>query len=133
MRATILGLLGLLGVLAACGDSTGTGSPGTLVVSLESPNTDDGAVAVSVTGTGLTSAAPVGSSVRVFWRLVSETEIQVIVFGNLTAGPLFSVNVGDVRHPDRYSGDVTQVAARSDALRDDISGYAIRLTRAESP
>lgn len=133
MRATIFGLLALAMLTAACGDSTGTGSPGTLLVSLESPNADDGAVAVTVTGTGLTSVAPANSSSRIYWRLVSETRIEVLVFGNITAGPLFSVSVGDVTHPERYHGDVTQVAARTDALRDDVSGYVIRFARTESP
>jgi len=133
MRMTKLAVLGLVAALSACGDSTGTGSPGTFLVSLETPNSDDGAVAVTIVGTGLTNVTSVGSSNRLYWRLVSATEMRVLVFGSLAAGPLFSVDVGDVRHPDRYAGTVTEVARRNDEQRGDLVGYTISFAKAAAP
>ena len=115
----------------ACGESTEPPRDGTATISLTTPQTDDGAVAVTLTGPGISNLTPANSSYRVFWRLVSQDELRAIVVGNVAAGPLFSVRVADVGNLSRYAGSVTQLATRADALRDDRSGYAVTVTSAE--
>ncbi|MCH7874738.1 MAG: hypothetical protein IH965_05510 [Gemmatimonadetes bacterium] len=115
----------LIGAGISCGDSTEPPVAGAVTVSLVTPNTDDGAVAVTITGPGLNALVSVTTSYEVFWRLVSETEVRALVFGNLTAGPLVTVNVSDLNQLASIAGAVTEVAQRNDELRSDLSGYAI--------
>ena len=118
-------------VLAAgCGDGTDPPQPGLATVSLTTPNSDDGAVLVRVTGQGLSSAQASSSSYLVYWRLVSETELHVAVFGSVSAGPMFTVQVSDVRQLSAYTGTVEQVADRNDALRSSLSGYGVTVSSA---
>ena len=111
----------------ACGDD-GPPVPGTVTVSLATPNTDDGAVAVSMSGPGITSLTPASGTYLIYWRLVGAEQLDALVFGNVTGGPLFSLAVADGRNPGRYSGSVTEVARRNDELRPNVTGYAVTVT-----
>lgn len=133
MRRITMILAALPFCLAACGDGTGTGATGALSVLVTSPHGDDGALAITLQGQGLTALTPAGSTYRVYWRLASDGNMQVLIFGTITSGPLFTVEVGDVRHPDRYVGTVTQAATRADALRDDVSRYTVQFARVAAP
>lgn len=112
----------------ACSDDAPR--PGTLTVSLTSTVTD-GAILLSVTGPELQVPQPSNPSFTLYWRQVSTTELRVAVFGPVANGPLFTLPVTDVRQATGYAGVVHEVAARNDALRDDLSGYAIAVTGGE--
>lgn len=130
MMRPVRGLVLLAAVGAAwvaCEDD-GPPIPGTVTVSLETPNTDDGALAVTVRGPGITSLTPASSAYLVFWRVVSDDELRALVFGNVTRGPLFSLAVAEGRNPDRYSGIVIEVARQNDELRTDLSSYKITVS-----
>lgn len=125
MTVRAMGAVLVLLAMSGCGDPTSEGQPGTLVVSIATPHGDDGAVALTISGTGLTNVAPTASGYRVFWRLVADDQMRVLIFGTITSGPVLSVTVGDVRRPETYTGTVTEAATRTDALREDVSGYAV--------
>lgn len=124
--------LSMSAALAACTDSTSarTPTPGTVTASLTTANTDDGAVAVTITGPGVSTVQAVNSSYLLYFRLASDGEMRVIVVGNLVAGPLFSVGVADVGNLGDYVVTVTDVATRADAARPSLAGYGVTLTAA---
>jgi hypothetical protein len=119
--------------LAACGRTTEPSQPGPAVASLTTPARDDGAVLAILTGTTFGDVVPASSSYRVYWRLASPTEIRVVVVGNLGAGPLFSVNVPDVRKVGTLQATVVDVASRGDSTRASLSGYSLALVAGAAP
>lgn len=123
---TVCSLAAAIG-MGACGDGPSGPTPGTATVSLTSPATDGGML-LTLTGSGLTEPKAANPSFTVYWRLVSATELRVAVFGAITAGPLFTVDVLDVSSVGAYQGTVLQVADRSDQLRTDLSAYSLTAT-----
>jgi hypothetical protein len=125
--------LAMLVVLAAgaCSDggSTSPPVPGPLLLTLATPSTDDGAVMLTVTGPGITSAQATSSSQQLFWRLVSANELRVILIGPIASGPLLTVNVADAGRPANYGVSIKEVAARDDAVRASVAGYSATLHR----
>jgi len=122
--------LALLGLGPGCGGSDSTGPvAGTVTVSLVTPNADDGAVLVTLTGPNLATVQAASSAYRVYWRLVSAGEVRAIVVGNLTAGAVLTVNVDDVGKVGQYSGSVVEAASRSDVVRASVAGYGVTFAR----
>lgn len=132
--AYMMALAGMATSVGSCGNDPsgpggggggGGGNAGTATVSLTSPNADDGAVLVTVNGTGLSNVRPPNSSYQVFWRLASANVLKVAVVGDLATGPLFTVDVPDITNLSGYSGTVDEAASRTDALRGSLTGYSI--------
>ena len=126
-RATVALLFAAFAV--ACGDGTGPSTPGTLLLSLNSPNVNDAAVLVQVTGPGITGVAATSSSQQVFWRLVSGEEARAIVIGGIHSGPLLTIEVPDVSRASRYEATIGEIAAEGDSIRASSAGYSLKLTR----
>lgn len=126
-RWTGIGLgLVLLGAGLACGGGGSTGpKAGTATVSLVTPNTDDGAVLLTLTGPGLANAQSASSAYHVYWRAVSAGEVRAIVVGDLTAGAVLTVSIDDVSKVGQYSGTVAEAASRSDVVRGSTTGYGV--------
>ncbi len=102
---------------------------GELSVNLVSPNSDDGAVVLSVTSVSskeLLGIAAACNGCRVFSEQVSANEIRAVVTGPLSAGPLVRVTVSDVGDKSAYSARLHQVANRSFELRP-LAGYSLGL------
>jgi hypothetical protein len=101
--------------------------PGTLVVRLVTPNTDDGAIVLEITGPApaaeLAAAAP-GALVHI--RANGNTA-RVAVFGELGAGTLLRFNVPDVNAAPQYGAQVIEVADRASALRTGVTGYQLTI------
>ncbi len=127
MRTTVtVRLAGLVVVLLlGCRDVTGPVRTG-VTVSLATPNSDDGALLVELTGPGLANLQAGSSTYKLYWRLLAPDTARAIVIGDLVQGPLFTADgagsLGD------FKGTVLQVARRDDVLRDSIPGYALDLT-----
>ncbi|HSD32617.1 MAG TPA: hypothetical protein VLB49_11950 [Gemmatimonadales bacterium] len=120
-----LGLVALAaGVACGGGDSTGP-KAGTATVSLVTPNADDGVVLLTLTGPGLANVQSASSSYKVYWRVVSPSEVRAIVVGNLTSGAVLTASVDDVSKVGQYSGTVVEAASRSDVVRTSTSGYGV--------
>jgi hypothetical protein len=111
---------------AACGGGNSTGpKAGTATVSLVTPNSDDGAVLLTLTGPGLANVKSASSSYHVDWRVVSPSEVRAIVVGNLSAGAVLTVDVDDVGKVGQYGGTVVEAASRLDVVRGSTSGYGV--------
>jgi hypothetical protein len=112
------------------GDPTGPVA-GTVEVTFTTPNSDDAAVLLRVTGPAMTgvSADAAGS----YLKTLEEGEtVTVVVAGDLTSGPLIRFGVPDVRERalESYSATLLQVASRTNALRSPLSGYSLTISRA---
>jgi len=122
---TVLSLAALIGGLA-CGSDSGTNpGPGTATVSLTTPNADDGAVLVTLTGPGVSNPQPGSSAYRLYFRVVSADELRVMVVGDLSAGVLLTLGVGEVTSIGQYSGTFVEVASQTDVLRATLTGYSL--------
>ncbi|NIR43811.1 MAG: hypothetical protein GWN99_07625 [Gemmatimonadetes bacterium] len=134
--ATVLTIA--LGAGLACdGDSTGTNGgnggpvPGSLIVSLTTPNTDDGAVQLTVSGGTIDGVSlATGTGYRFFSHESSATSFSIIVAGDIAAGPLASISVPDVNAADSYSAALVAVADRSNQIVSPTTGYALTVTTA---
>jgi len=127
-----IGLAALVVVVAvACSDSTSPVTPGIAAVTFVTPNTDDGAISLVLTGPGVADVHPGSSAYAVFWRVVSASEARLIVVGDLSAGVVATVSVADVHHLGQYHAEVLEVAQRNDSARVSTAGYAVTLAAAQ--
>lgn len=130
MRWTGIGGLALLAAGLACGGSGSTGPvAGTATVSLATPNADDGAVLLTLTGPSFSNPQSGSSSYKVYWRVASANEVHAIVVGDLTAGVVLTVGVDDVGKLGQYSGSVDEAASRTDQVRASVSGYGVTFAK----
>ena len=120
----------LLAGLAACGGDGGTADPvpepGTLVVSLTTPNADDAAILLRITGPGITqvAAANAGQYMKV---LLEGDDLTAVLVGDLASGALIRFHVPDVGAVASYASSVLQVANETNALRGSTGGYLLAL------
>lgn len=112
----------LIAMTLGCGDNSPV--PGSVSVSLETPNLDDGALVITVTGSGITGITPTSSGYQLHQRLVTSGELRIVMFGNLSSGPLFTASVPDTRDLEIYSASVVQAASRTNELQD-LAGYSL--------
>ncbi len=115
----------LVVALVSCGDQGP--EAGSLIMSLSTPNSDDGAVQFRLTAAEpnvINSVAVICSGCQLFQERVSDTEILGIVTGSIAAGNLLDLSVSDVNTPVLYSGSVTSVAGRDYSLRS-ANGYLL--------
>lgn len=105
--------------------------PGTLVLSLTTPNSDDGAVMFSISGEGITGLTRESPSHVVYFRSAGTVSGNAVVAGDITAGALARFNVPDVAAVSSYSATITEVAARDNTLRGSVTGYSLSISPAE--
>jgi hypothetical protein len=119
---------------AACtgGDDGGTTppppEPGVLTVSLTTPNTDDRALVVEVTGPSITGVTAANAAYVVHSRAPGATSVRAAVFGALGSGALLRFSVPDVNAAAAYKATVVEVADGANALRQ-TTGYAATIAR----
>ena len=121
-----LGLsLGLLVTALSCGGDNAVAprAPGSMTVSLTTPNTDDGAVLVALFGPGFTNIRPASASYRVYSLTASPTEIRILVVGDLSTGALLSLDIDDPARIAEYHGTVIQAASRDDIVHTVSTDY----------
>jgi hypothetical protein len=109
-------LLVLLGT-TACKDGVAPPESGTALIDLVTTATDGGAMLITLTGPGITNVQPANSSYEVFWRLVSDTEMRILVVGAITSGPLLTAEVADIGRIKTYVTDLVEVAGRDGNLK----------------
>ena len=125
-RWTLVGLsVALMGAGLACGGGSTGPKAGTATVSLVTPNSDDGAVQLTLTGPGLANPQSANSTYHVYWRVVSASEVRAIVVGDLAAGAVLTVDVDDVGKIGQYGGTVVDAASRTDVSRASLGGYGV--------
>ena len=119
MRRTAAFLL--VAALVGCSDEGPQSAPGTLAASVVGPNGDEGAAVILVLGDGVNSVSPAGGSDVYVREGDSTTRIVVL---HPTGGTLgFELTVDDVTDPPSFI--IEEVAGPDDALRADVSAYAV--------
>jgi len=118
--------------LIACGGGDGPTAPepGTLEVRLTTPNADDRAMLVTVTGPEPIQAVSgaVGSALVLHGR-VSGSQATIAVFGPVTSGVLARVAVPDVGRVGAYTVTIVEVADDANQLRASLGGYSLTIVR----
>jgi hypothetical protein len=126
-----------LSLLLACGgDGGGTDVtqpplpvPGVLTLSVTTPNADDRAILITITGPAGASSVTGGSSAYRAESRITGSTIKAAIFGNITSGAVLRFNVPDVAKASSYSASVTEVADASNSLRTDLSAYALSIAK----
>jgi tRNA threonylcarbamoyladenosine modification (KEOPS) complex Pcc1 subunit len=126
-RVAIIGLS--VAAVTACTDRAIAPpvSPTALQVALDSPQSDDGAVVITLHGPDVSDLQSASATYLTYIRASRAGETRVIVAGDLIAGPLLTFTVGAGHRLGEYSATIEQVATRADALREDLSGYGVTI------
>ena len=102
---------------------------GEFTINLATPNTDDGAILVKVTGTGAETVVRVSaacSACKIFSGAVGSGEIRAVITGNISAGAVARVSVSDTNNKASYSVQILDVASRTYVKRA-VGGYSLTL------
>jgi hypothetical protein len=121
MMVTAVALALAVGV--ACDDDAAFGPEnpaGTMVVSLTTPNADDGAIMFTVSG-GEMYSPTLSNTEYVLYMLEGTNTLTAVVVGDIEAGALLEFGVPALNVT--YTATVTQVADRLNDLRDPLTGY----------
>ena len=142
-RARVLLLWSAAGVALSCGGSGGDRAPtqpppeqptppvapvavpGSLTARLVTPNADDGAILLDITGPA--PAAEITPAVQgaIVHSRTNGNTTRVAVFGSLASGALLKFSVPDVNAAPQFTGQVTEASDRASTLRASVTGYQI--------
>ena len=100
-------------------------TPGWLSVSLTTPNANDGAVQLSLAGGPIDSLELSG---RGFASLINGAA-RLLLTGEVQGGAIARIWVPDTRATSLYQGIVEAAAAKHSYQLQDLTGYAVRVTR----
>ncbi|HEX9728544.1 MAG TPA: hypothetical protein VGA37_08575 [Gemmatimonadales bacterium] len=124
-RLTRVALLMVCGAVPlTCDTSTEPAKPGWLGVTLQTPNSDDGAVLFSVAG-GLIDSVR-SSFPNAFAKQIGEQSWRVIVAGTVTAGRVAEIWVPDV-NAEGYTATIEQIAVRGSYVQRATTGYGLTI------
>jgi hypothetical protein len=107
---------------------SGEPQPGRLSVSLLTPHTDDAAIVIEISGTGIANLVAADPAYWLLADQVDETTVRAIVAGEL-AGTLVTFDVPDVGAAALYTASVIQVADHMNRPRETLEGYALDIAR----
>lgn len=123
--------------LTACGGNDPTQSttppisasatPGWLAIELDSPNSNDGAVQIAVTGPAMSEV----SVVAPFDGLgtLSGSSAILVVTGTIRDGVVARIRVPDIAKSTQYSATVQAAAVKESYLLQTLTGYRATVTR----
>lgn len=125
-KSAALALGALLGAAACGGSATGAndvqpGTPGWLSVELTSPNTDDGAVQLRVTGPSVDSV--VAASPYNGFGQSSSGSADLVLTGAIRTGTVARFHVSDISRASQYRVTVTAAAQRGSYALRSTGGY----------
>lgn len=118
--------------LNTCGDSPtapAAPEPGTIVATLRGATPGDAAMIVRVHGPGTLGSMTSASAGYALHARAAGDSARAAVFGAVANGPLFQLSVPDVHRIAEYRATVVEVSDGTNALRDDVSGYALTFER----
>src|SRR5688572_12453893 len=121
----------VVGVAGGCGESSPLPAPPTptvLRLDLQTPRSDDGAVVLTVEGPEVADLQAASPAYLMYSHPATADRMRVIVIGDLKGGPLVTLSIGSGHQLSDYSVTIDQVAARTDTLRADLSGYQVTVT-----
>ncbi len=121
--------LALIGLAAGCGGGGGGGgaTPGVLTLTLNTPNTGDGAVLFRVNGGPVDSVAGAPMVLDGSYNTVGNLT-RIVVAGPITDGIIAHLFVPDVGSVANYVVTMEQVAANSNFAQRSTAGYSITVT-----
>lgn len=102
--------------------------PGTLVVRLTTPNQNDAAIVVRLSGPDVTQLQSGNAAYQLHTRAAGASQ-RIALFGTLTTGPVLRFHVPDVARLSEYSAQVVEVADDSNDMRAELAGYDVAIER----
>ena len=128
MRLTrIFALLALGGLVAGCGGGDAGPTSGVLTLTLNTPNTGDGALLFRVNGGPVDSVAGSTMVADDSYNTVGTTT-RIVVAGPITDGVIAHLYVPDVGKVSSYVVTMEQVAANSNFAQRSTAGYSIAVS-----
>lgn len=116
-------------VVAACGGDTATTPiPGTLSLRLHTPNSNDGALVVVVSGGPVNGVRPVGGLELA--RQSDGAGTHLMLVGDLAEGVVATVDIPDISRASAYVATLEQVADRTSFSLLDAAAYQVTITPA---
>ena len=134
MRPRQAGAVVLAALTITCGkdsDNGGTGpaedpiDPGFVNVTLATPNSNDGALLLTVSGGPIDSLT--ASAGTIFFASTGTNTFRVMVAGTIGDGPVVRFWMPDRRNVAQYVATLQQAAVRSTYEQQDISGYSLSI------
>ena len=129
-RHLLIGLAAAFAIGVACSEPTAPprAVPGTLELSLASPNADDRALLAKVVlPRGVTvTAVTAGAGLELFHRVTADT-VRLALFGGLASGVVARLEVSDAAAA--VPAPVLEVSGPDDRLREALGGYALTVRR----
>ncbi|MBA2626659.1 MAG: hypothetical protein H0U85_01465 [Gemmatimonadales bacterium] len=119
-------------VTAGCGDGgPGVTDPtaGIVRVILATPNADDGALIVTITGAPVSQVEPASSAYQVYSAQPDSLTTRVLLTGNITPGELLRLHVPDVRRAGAYHAVVTQAASGATFAQQQVGSYSLTVAQ----
>jgi hypothetical protein len=106
-----------------------TALPGTLTVRLTTPNSDDAAMVLSITGPVTVANVATSLPGAVLHSRTVGGSSRVAIFGKLVTGELLHFTVPDVNAVAEFGVQLIEVSDRASALRANTSGYSAAVSR----
>ncbi len=131
-RWNLAGLAAAVVLASSCGGGDGKGltepAAGVLKLSLVTPNADDGALLVTITGASISQLEAAAASYLVYTAQPDSLTTRVLVTGNITAGPLLLLHVPDTHRRSAYHATVVQAASRATFAVQSVTAYSLSVT-----
>ena len=116
-------------------DTTGPGieadvpDPGFVAVRLTTPNPNDGALVLQLSGGERVVDSLIGSTGSVFTAVTGPNSFRIMLAGAIGDGPVMRFWMPDRRDVALYTATLEQAAARSTYQQQDISGYSLSIAK----
>ena len=124
----------LAAVTIACSGDANTGgtgpgentvNPGFVNVTLATPNSNDGALLLTLSGGTMDSLT--ASAGSLYFASTGTNTFRVMVAGTIADGPIVRFWMPDRRNVSQYVATLEQAAARSTYGQQDIGGYSLSI------
>lgn len=133
IRAGKSGAVVLAAITIACSGDANTGgtepvstiNPGFVNVTLATPNSNDGALLLTLSGGTMDSLT--ASAGTIFFASTGTNTFRVMVAGTIGDGPVVRFWMPDRRNVSQYVATLEQAAVRSTYEQQDIGGYSLSI------
>jgi hypothetical protein len=123
------GLVMCVGLLLACGGTTGPVA-GILKVNLASPNNgQDGAVLLVLSAPVPPVSVSAGSGLTLWGGPVTTANATLVLTGSVTTGTILTLQVDDINEVRQYTVTLQQVAQTSSYHLESLAGYSVTVTK----
>ena len=136
MRPRKSGAVVLAAITIACSGDSGNGgtgpaqdvsTPGFVNVTLATPNSNDGALLLTLSGGTIDSLT--ASTGTIFFASTGTNTFRVMVGGTIGDGPVVRFWMPDRRNVAQYAATLEQAAVRSTYAQQNISGYSLSIAQ----